>query len=134
MITLRIYCIILFLCSSVCIFANDNNGLEFTDTICDLGYLTVDGGNRIGYFECINRSNSSISIVGALSTCGCTVPTYPKSPIEPGQKGVITVSYDPAGRPIGEFEKILTIITTGSPREIKLYLRGETISIHSTTY
>jgi len=103
--------------------------LTFNDSICDLGRFTVESGYHHCQFEFTNLSDTDVTIIGALSECGCTVPTYPKEPVHPGEKGMVNVTYDSAGRPAGDFEKTITIITTGNPRHIKLYIRGEAISM-----
>ena len=110
------------------------NTLVFADTICDMGYIATDGGRQLCTFECINQGDAPVSIVGARSSCGCTVPSYPTTPIQPGEKAVVTVTYDPAGRPAGEFEKTITIVTTGTPRELRLRIKGEAFSMRSTPY
>ena len=106
--------------------------LEFADTVCDLGRIVVGSGYHECRFEFTNRTDSTVSIVGALSACGCTVPTYPKQPLDPGQKGVVTVTYDATGRPAGAIDKVITLITTGRPERISLRITGEAFSLQNT--
>ncbi len=106
--------------------------LEFTDTVCDLGRIAAGSGYHECRFEFVNRADSAVSIVGALSACGCTVPTYPKHPVAPGQRGVVTVTYDASGRPAGEIDKTITLITTGRPERIVLRIAGEAFTLQNT--
>ena len=41
-------------------------------------------------------------IKDAKSTCGCTVPSFPKEPIAPGKKGQIKVQYNMNPGPISK--------------------------------
>lgn len=56
-----------------------------------------------------NTGNAPLVISSATGSCGCTVPTYPKEPIMPGQKGVIKVHYDT--NRLGAFNKTVTIVS-----------------------
>ena len=58
-------------------------------------------------FEFKNTGNEPLIISNAKGSCGCTVPVWPKEPIAPGAKGVITVKYD-TKRP-GAINKMVTI-------------------------
>ncbi|MBR1803846.1 MAG: DUF1573 domain-containing protein [Muribaculaceae bacterium] len=126
---LRTYCILTLLLTT---WAAHGQCLEFADTICDLGRVSVDSGYQQCVFTFTNVSDSDVSIIGALSSCGCTIPTYPKQPIAPGEKGVVTVTYDTAGRPAGTIDKTITLITTGEPRHITLHIQGEAFSLQNS--
>ena len=45
-------------------------------------------------FEFKNTGKAPLVISGASSSCGCTVPSWPKDPIAPGATGKIEVKYD----------------------------------------
>lgn len=124
------FILFLLVCIATVAHASGSPTLEFADSVCDMGYIAVDGGKQQCTFMCVNTGDEPMSIVGARSSCGCTVPSYPTEPILPGKTALITVTYDPAGRPIGEFRKTITIVTTGTPREITLYISGEAFSLH----
>ena len=70
--------------------------------------IIVDEGSELHYME------------------GCTAPTYPKSPIAPGESGVIGVTYHAKGRP-GGFSKNITIYTNVPDEKIKLIISGNVI-------
>ncbi len=133
---LRTYCLLLALSAcATTVWAAERDlepSLEFADTVCCLGRIAVGSGSHECRFEFTNRSDSTVSIVGALSTCGCTVPTYSKQPLAPGQKGVVTVTYDATGRPAGAIDKVITLITTGQPERIGLRITGEAFSLQNT--
>ncbi|HET9747497.1 MAG TPA: DUF1573 domain-containing protein, partial [Chitinophagaceae bacterium] len=55
------------------------------------------------YFEITNKSDKPIVIEGAHSTCGCTVPEFPKEPILPGKTAKVKVQYNASNG--GHFDK-----------------------------
>ena len=57
------------------------------------------------------------------SSCGCTVPDYPKQPIPPGGSGKITVTYD--AKDSGYFSKTITVSTNTEQNTNLLYIKGE---------
>jgi hypothetical protein len=59
-----------------------------------------DDGIRI--FEFTNTGNEPLLIRNAKSSCGCTVPEWPKEPIPPGGKGQIKVQYNMNPGPISK--------------------------------
>ena len=58
-------------------------------------YGTIkQGADGLRVFEFKNTGKAPLVISGASSSCGCTVPSYPKDPIAPGGTGKIEVRYD----------------------------------------
>ena len=105
------------------------SNIVFADTICDLGQVMVESGYQQCQFTFTVVGDAEVSIIGALSSCGCTIPTYPKHPIRPGETGTIDVTYDTAGRPAGAFDKTILLITTAQPERITLHIRGEAVAM-----
>lgn len=80
--------------------------IEFAKETHDYGNLK-NGGNGTCTFEFTNTGNAPLIIADAKGSCGCTVPQWPKEPIAPGAKGVITVKYDT--KKVGPISKSVTI-------------------------
>jgi len=59
-------------------------------------------------FKFTNTGNKPLIIQNVISTCGCTVPAWPKEPVKPGEKAVLRVVFDSSGK-IGRQNKIITI-------------------------
>ncbi|MDR2085855.1 MAG: DUF1573 domain-containing protein, partial [Dysgonamonadaceae bacterium] len=76
----------------------------------NFGTIPENGGSVTATFTIINKTDEAILITNATASCGCTVPNWTKEPIEPGQKGKITATYNPKGRP-GGFDKTITATT-----------------------
>lgn len=60
----------------------------------------------------------------AVASCGCTVPEYTKTPIKPGEKGTLTVTYNGKGKFPGHFKKTITVRTNGAVEMTRLYIEG----------
>ena len=72
-----------------------------------------------------NVGEQDLVINQAIATCGCTVPSYTKTPIKPGEKGEIKVTYNGAGKFPGHFKKSITVRTNGAVEMTRLYIEGD---------
>lgn len=90
----------------------------------DFGTFREEDGRQSFNFEIVNTGNAPLVIQNVVASCGCTTPTWTKSPIPPNGKGVVTALYDPAGRP-GPFNKTLTVYTNTNPATVVLVIKGE---------
>lgn len=75
-------------------------------------------------FEFTNTGDADLIIHQAYSSCGCTVPSFSKEPVKPGQKGRIEVSYNGEGKFPGEFKKAITVRTNAPTPLVRLYIEG----------
>lgn len=67
--------------------------MAFAEPIYDFG--TVEQGESVEHvYRFTNTGNRPLLISNARSTCGCTVPKWPETPIAPGEHGTITVRLD----------------------------------------
>ena len=80
--------------------------IEFSKEVHDYGNVKY-GGDGTCTFEFKNTGNAPLIISQAQGSCGCTVPEWPKEPINPGQKALLKVKYD-TNRP-GPINKTVTI-------------------------
>jgi len=88
-------------------------------------YGVVDAGEIVEHaFTFTNTGKVPLVINDARSTCGCTVPEYPKAPIAPGESGVINVRFNTKGK-FGQQIKPVTIVANTYPSETKVYLVGK---------
>lgn len=88
--------------------ARDLPVLTFTaDTTHDFG--TIREGEVVEFsFAFRNTGKAPLLVTGASASCGCTVPDYPREPMEPGKEGSIKVSFNSQGKP-GHQEKTVSI-------------------------
>ena len=65
-----------------------------------------------------NTGKTDLIITNAKTTCGCTVPQWPKDPIPPGESEEIKVKFDSRGKR-GKQSKNITLFTnTENGREV----------------
>lgn len=71
---------------------------------------TVKAGSANPYtFEFTNTGDNPLIINNARGNCGCTVPSWPKEPIMPGEKGKMEVVFSPKENQTGQQNKKVTI-------------------------
>lgn len=101
--------------------APDPNGpvMSFQNTEHDFGTINQDD-NGTYLFLFTNTGKEPLVISGAKGSCGCTVPSWPKRPIDPGKMDTIKVTYDT--HRTGVFTKTVTITSNAkeSPDVIKI--------------
>lgn len=100
--------------------------ITFDKTEHDFGKIAEDGGRVSTVFTFKNEGMAPLVLSNVRASCGCTTPTWTKEPIEPGQTGSITVTYNPNGRP-GRFQKTVTITSNASEATKKVYIKGEVL-------
>jgi hypothetical protein len=77
-------------------------------------------------FHFTNTGKAPLIITSARGSCGCTVPEYPKTPVAPGESGMIKVSFDSNGRS-GRQDKTVTITANTVPNSKILKITSEVI-------
>lgn len=87
--------------------------LHLEELIYDFGYLKESEGKVSHTFFFTNNEKERIEITQVAASCGCMLPKASGRFLDPGERGFVTVEYDPAGRP-GKFIKSLEI-TVKSP-------------------
>lgn len=100
--------------------------ITFQKTSHDFGKINEADGRVTTIFEFKNEGMQPLVLSNVRASCGCTTPTWTKTPIEPGQTGNITVTYNPSGRP-GKFQKTITVTSNATEATTKLTIKGEVI-------
>lgn len=100
--------------------------ITFAKTDHDFGKIKEEGGRVTTVFEFKNEGMEALVLSSVKASCGCTTPNWSKAPIEPGETGTITVTYNPNGRP-GRFMKTITVTSNASNSPAKLFIKGEVI-------
>ncbi|MCK9641547.1 MAG: DUF1573 domain-containing protein [Prolixibacteraceae bacterium] len=74
-------------------------------------------------FEFSNTGKTALVIYDVKTSCGCTVPEWPRKPILPGEKGLLKIKYDAAFP--GVFHKTVEVIYNGTGSPASLEINGE---------
>ena len=121
----QVFSILAFvLVGAYCANAQSASGAVMTFDVTTIDYGSIDkGGDPIRKFKFTNTGNEPLIIKTAKGSCGCTVPTYPKEPIMPGESNVIEVRYDT--QRVGPFTKTVTLTTNEAKDTHTLTIKGE---------
>jgi Protein of unknown function (DUF1573) len=104
--------------------AQSTNGPVMTFDQTTIDYGTIEkGAEPIRKFKFTNTGNEPLIIKEAKGSCGCTVPTYAKEPIMPGESSVIEVRYDT--QRVGAFQKQVTLQTNETNGTHTLNIKGD---------
>lgn len=86
--------------------SQDGAKIKFDKEVHDYGTIK-NGADGTCTFDFTNTGNQPLIISNAKGSCGCTVPSWPKEPVNPGQTATITVKYDT--KRTGAINKSVTI-------------------------
>jgi hypothetical protein len=89
-------------------------------------YQNSDG---VCEFRFKNTGKEPLVLTKVRSSCGCTVPTWPRHPILPGKESVIEVKYDT--RRVGRIYKTITIYSNASNSPVVARIEGVVVSTES---
>jgi hypothetical protein len=108
-----------------------------TDTVAKIRFQshTIDydkivqhsDGTRIFKFE--NFGEAPLLITHVKTTCGCTVPSYSKDPILPGETGSIRIQYNT--KRLGQFNKTILVLSNAASGTSVLKIKGRVVPSQS---
>lgn len=95
--------------------------IKFKSNVIDYGTINKgDDGKRV--FEFTNTGNAPLIITKVKSSCGCTVPSWPKEPIMAGETGSIEVKYDT--NRVMPIRKTITVTSNADTPTVALKIKG----------
>jgi len=94
--------------------------IKFTYLVYDYGSI-YKNGDGVSYFEFTNTGRADLQLTNVSSSCGCTIPSWPKDPIPPGQSATIKVSYNTSR--VGAINKSVYVDSNVGER-VTLSIRG----------
>lgn len=90
--------------------------MSFVETEYDFG--TVDEGTVVEHeYKFTNTGNAPLIVVSAKGSCGCTVPTWSKEPLAPGEEGSMLVKFNTNGKPNNQTKMVTIKANTESGTE-----------------
>ena len=101
--------------------AEEPKALEWKKETHDFGNVTE--GTKAKYtFTFVNKGTEPAVITSATASCGCTVPSWPKTPVVPGDSGIIQVKYSAAAS--GAIDKLVSVFSNATETPMSLSLKG----------
>jgi hypothetical protein len=103
--------------------------ISFDKTVHDYGTIPYNGDGKC-VFEFTNTGKEPLILTNVRSSCGCTVPKWPREPILPGQSDVINVEYKT--NRIGKINKTITVQSNASNPTVVLRITGQVLKQETT--
>ncbi|SCX89101.1 Protein of unknown function [Nonlabens sp. Hel1_33_55] len=91
--------------------------MSFDESEYDFG--TVNEGTVVEKeYKFKNTGTSPLIIVNAKGSCGCTVPTWTKEPVAPGEEGSLLVKFNTSGKPNAQSKSVTITTNTEAGTEV----------------
>ena len=97
-------------------------GLTFKDDTFNFGDIPK-GTPATHEFTFKNTSKQTVLITGVKASCGCTAADYTKTPIKPGESGMVKATYNAANE--GAFTKTVTVTANDTETPKVLTIKGK---------
>ena len=97
---------------------------EFKSEMINYGEIEK-GSDGVRVFEFKNIGDAPLIIENVNSSCGCTIPSWPKTAIQPGESGKIEVKYDT--NRVGPMNKTITIYSNADEPTKALRIKGRVL-------
>lgn len=98
--------------------------ITFDKVTYDFGTFSEKDAVQKCTFTFTNTGTAPLIINQAVASCGCTVPSYTKAPVQPGGKGEIKITYNGKGKFPGHFKKSITVRSNAATEMTRLYIEG----------
>jgi len=98
--------------------------ITFEKTTHDYGTVTK-GGDGVCEFKFKNTGIEPLILNNVTSSCGCTVPEWPREPILKGKSASIRVKYDT--NRVGPINKTVTVMSNAKVNSIRLQIIGTVV-------
>ena len=99
--------------------------ITFDDTTIHFGDVALHELQK-HTFTFTNTGKTPLILVDVKSTCGCTVPSWPKDPIAPNEQGEINVTFNPSHP--GKVKKTIRISANTYPRTLtKIHIEANVV-------
>ena len=99
--------------------------IEFETETLDYG-IVAQKSDGLRTFNFINTGEAPLLITKVKTSCGCTVPSYSKAPILPGESGEILIKYNT--KKLGAFTKTVTVMSNAEGGNRVLKIKGEVVA------
>ena len=100
--------------------------ITFQKTEYDFGTIAY-GSDATCEFIYKNTGKSPLILTNVHSSCGCTIPSWSKTPLKKKKSDKVTVKYNT--HRMGKFHKTITITSNAKNSPIVLTITGKVVSI-----
>ena len=119
--------LIIFLFFSFSIVAQEKGAiLALQSNSFDFGRILEDDGVVQHKFLFTNTGSDPLLVTNVRTTCGCTVPSWTKDPVQPGKEGYVEIEFNPRNHP-GTFHKTVQVQSSAQNSNMFLTISGTVI-------
>ena len=104
----------------------DLPALSFESVEHDFGKI-IEGESVSCEFKFTNTGKADLVISDVSTSCGCTVPSYPKTAIRPGGTGIIKVAFNSRGKR-GTQSKTVVVVANTQPNTTQLRIKAKVVN------
>ena len=106
--------LLLALLSVVSATAQEPKGadIEFQTTVVDFGSIEQDGGKQMMRLSFTNTGDVPLVVTEVRTSCSCMSVKYERKKIEPSERGVLTITLDPAKALKGQYSRVMQVFST----------------------
>lgn len=99
--------------------------ITFEKIVHDYGTVPYNGDGKCE-FKFTNTGKEPLILTNVRSSCGCTVPKWPREPILPGESEIIQVEYKT--NRVGAINKSVTVQSNASNDNVVLRISGQVLN------
>lgn len=96
---------------------------DFDKTVHDFGTITQADGAQSCTFTVTNKGEEPLTILSAISSCGCTNVKWTRRSLSTGESGTIDATFNNEDGPY-PFDKTITVYLSDVKKPVILHLRG----------
>ena len=100
--------------------------IKFEEEVHDFGKI-IEGETVSFSFKFTNTGKSDLIIADVSTSCGCAVPSFPKTPIRPGKQDIIKISFNSAGKR-GFQTKNVVVVANTQPNTTIVRIKAQVVS------
>ena len=99
--------------------------IKFEKLEHDYGTIQQDASGDCE-FKFKNVGKEPLVLSNVISSCGCTIPSWPKEPILPGKSASIKIHYD--SHRVGTISKTITVLSNATEERVILTIKGNILA------
>jgi hypothetical protein len=100
--------------------------IVFDTLVHDFGTI-IEGEQVVCYFDYRNEGGRDLMITKVEASCGCTIPSWSRAPLEPGAEETLELIFDASGRS-GKQRKQITVRSNADRQVVHLTIRANVIN------
>ena len=101
--------------------------IKFDKLVQSFGTFSDKNPVQTAVFTFTNVGEQPLVVNQATAACGCTVPEFTSTPVQPGEQGTIKVTYNGEGMFPGHIRKSVTVRTNGAVEMTRIYIEGDMV-------